>query len=240
MRTASFLGLAVTLALFAGRFASAQDEKGPLLKPVDVYKQFRGLVNEGRYDLASGYLKQFLDANPSDADYLEIERLYGALTFQALRNIPKWSDDPTADKQARANVDAVVARSKAITEKLLRDPARIAKYVRNLGATYEERVFAEQELRRTGDFAVPFLVDVYRSNPLPEHAAGILGSILKTDPPSIAAWVAALDGMSPEQQFGVLSTISSRPDSLTLLASAQTDYRGWLWRIAAKPREENA
>ena len=75
---------------------------------------------------------------------------------------------------------------------------------------------------------------------MPDHAAGILGSILKTDPPSIAAWVAALDGLTPEQQYGVVSTISSRPDALTLLTSAQTDYRGWLWRIANTPKDENA
>lgn len=238
MRTASLLGLAVSLALFAGAATTQEPGKGPPVKPVDVFKQFRGLVNEGRYDLASGYLKAFLDTNPDEKDYLEIERLYGPLTFQALRNIPKWSDDATADKKARENVDTLVAKSRGYTEKFLRDPARIAKYVRNLGATYEERVFAEQELKRTGDFAIPYLVDAYRGNPTPEHAAGILGSILKADSPSVAAWVAALDGLNAEQQFGVLSTISNRPDSLNLLTAAQTDFRGWLWRIANKP--ENA
>ena len=56
MRTASFLGLAVTLTLLAGWSSVAQDPpKGPPVKPVDIYKDFRGLVNEGRYDLAAGF-----------------------------------------------------------------------------------------------------------------------------------------------------------------------------------------
>jgi CheY-like chemotaxis protein len=241
VRTASFLGLAVTLALLVGPSPAAGQEapKGPPAKPVDVYKQVRGFTLEGRFDLAAGYLKQFLDLNPTDADFLELERLYGGLVFQALRNVPKWSDDPATDKQARANVEALIAKSRGVTEKMLRDPNRINKYVRNLGATYEERVFAEQELKRTGDFAVPFLLDAYRNNPDPQLAAGILGAILKQEPPAVAAWVAGLDALAPEQQFGVLTSVASRPDALTLLTSAQTDYRGVLWRIAAQPRDEN-
>ncbi len=42
----------------------------------------------------------------------------------------------------------VTSRVRAAADKILRDPARITKYVNNLGATYEERIFAVNELRR--------------------------------------------------------------------------------------------
>jgi CheY-like chemotaxis protein len=236
VRTVASFGLAAALAVLAGQFAAGQDDpKGPSLKAQEAFQQFRALMGQGRFDLAAAYLQAFLDANPSDQDLLELEKKHGTTVFESLRNVPKWSDDPKTDKQARDNVEALIKRARAVVEKQLRDPARVNKYIRNLGATFEERVYAEQELRRTGDFAVPFMVDTLRNPPDPEVATGILRAITKLDAPAVAGWIAALDGLTPDQQFSVLSGITSRPDALNLTTAAQTDFTPFLWRVAALP-----
>src|SRR5262249_13932372 len=139
VRTASFLVLAAAVGLTAGLTPSLAQEaqKGPAKSPQELFAQFRGLLDEGRYDLAAAYLQAFLDSNPSEQDILDLEKKYGTTVFQSLRNVPKWSDNAAADKKARENVAALVARGKQVIEAKLRDPARINKYVRNLGETYE-------------------------------------------------------------------------------------------------------
>ncbi|MBA4065890.1 MAG: hypothetical protein C0501_19655 [Isosphaera sp.] len=237
MRTCLFLALA---AFLAGPAATAQDPpKDNVPKPVAVFNQFRDLVGEGRYDVAANFLQSFLDSNPTDADLQALEKKYGSTVFQGLRNVPKWSDNPAVEKQARANVEEAVKRARAVNDKLLYDPARVAKYIRNLGATYEERVYAEEELRRTGDYAVPFLADDLRLNRDKDVSAAILALIPKLEPSTVGGWVAALDGLSRDQQYGVLRAIASRDDVLRLQAAAQTELSPTLWRVMARPSDED-
>ena len=99
MRTLSFLGLVTAIALTAGPLSVAQEAgKGPPKSATELFQQIRGLLDEGRFDLAAAYLQQFLDSNPSDQDILDLERKYGHAVFQQLRTVPKWSDDDKADK----------------------------------------------------------------------------------------------------------------------------------------------
>lgn len=234
-RAAVGFGIAVAVTLVAGpsAFSPAQEkEKGPPAKPMETYQQFRGLMTEGRYDIAALFLHTFLTSNPSDQDLLDIEAKYGTTVFRQLRTVPKWSDDPKLDRQARADVEELIKRATAATEKVLRNPTRVNKYIRNLGETYEERQFAEVELRRTGDYAIPFMVDALRANINPAVTNGIIGAIPKLEIQSMAGWVAALDGLTPDQQYGVVAALASRPDVLTLLSFAQTDFVPFLWRVA--------
>ncbi len=194
---------------------------------------------EGRFDVAANFLQAFLDSNPSDADFLEIEKKYGTTAFTQLRTIPKWSDDPATEKKVRANVEEIVKRSKAASDKLLRDPARVDKFIRNLGATYEERVYAELELKRIGDFAIPFMVEALRGTNNKDQYAGILSAIKQIEGHTIAGWIAALDGLTPDQQFGVITAISDRPDVLKLQTFAQSDLAPSLWRIMALPKNQS-
>lgn len=233
MRTVSFLGLVAAIALTAGPLSVAQEAaKGPGKSPVELYAQVRNLIDEGRYDLAAAYLQQFVDSNPSDQDVLDLERKYGHAVFQQLRTVPRWSDDAKADKKTRENVEALITRHKQVTEAQLRTPARVNKYVQNLGATYEERVFAELELKRTGDYVVPFMVDALRAGPERQLEVGIIGAITKLDAPAMAGWLAAIDGLPPEQQYQVIAALLARPDAATLRNTAQTDYTPTLWRFA--------
>jgi CheY-like chemotaxis protein len=233
VRRASFLALAVALVGLAAESAGQVQPKGPPPKPQVVHATFRELVAEGRYDVAASFLQAFLDANPTDADFLEIERTYGTTAFTQLRTVPKWSDDAATEKQARANVEEAVKRSRAASEKLLRDPARVAKYIANLGASYEERLYAELELKRMGDFAVPFMVDELRRTQNTNVYAGLLGAIKQLEGHAIQGWVAALDGLRPEQQAGVVTAIASREDVLNLQTFAQSDITPYLWKVIA-------
>jgi CheY-like chemotaxis protein len=229
--------LAIALVGFALDSAAQVRPKGPQAKSLVVYQTFRDLMAEGRYDVAATYLKAFLDSNPSDADFLEIERRQGTTAFTQLRTVPKWSDDAGIEKQARANVEEAIKRSRAAGEKLLRDPARIAKYIANLGATQEERIYAEIELRRMGDFVVPFMVDELRKTRDNNLYAGILSAIKQQEGHAIQGWVAALDGLRPEHQAGVVTAITGRDDALKLQTFAQSDITPYLWKVIGLTQE---
>lgn len=228
-------GLAVAGLVSGGSESVAQEAaKGPPPKPLETFQRVQTLIGEGKYDLAAYFLQLFVDSNPTDQDLLAIENRYGTTVFRQLRTIPRWSDDEKLDKQTRANVEAIVKRTTEATEKLLRNPARVTKFIRNLGASYEERLYAEVELRRTGDYAIPFMVDALRTSSDPALSAAIIGAIPKLEGPSTGGWIAALDGLSPDLQYGVVSAIASRPDVLRLLSAAQTDFVPYLWRFAGR------
>lgn len=238
LRGVAAFGLAVAVVVLLGRPVPAQEAaKGGPGKPADVYQQFRGHIAEGRYDVAALFLKAFLDSAPTDQDFLDIEARYGSTVFSQLRTIPKWSDDPKLNEQAKTNVETLVKRARDATDKFIKNPARVAKFIRNLGETSEEREYAELELKRTGDFAIPYMVDTLRANLNPVVSAGILDAIPKLDLGTSAGWIAALDGLSPDQQYGVIAKLLDRPDAAInptlskLLANAQTDFRPYLWRV---------
>lgn len=232
--------LAGVLAL-AGSAAAQDVAKGPGVPPAELFAQVQARIAEGKYDLAALFLRSFVESNPTDQALLAIEadpknqKAFGTTVFRRLRNVPRWSDDPKVDQQAKADVETVVKRANAATEKLLRDPSRVTKYVRNLGETPEERDYAIVELRRTGDYAVPFMVDALRNKFSPAVTTGILRAIPEFDAPSMAAFLAGLDGLDAETRYGVLSSLVSRPDALALTQTAQTDFRPALWRMAGNP-----
>jgi CheY-like chemotaxis protein len=240
VRTLSLLALALVLGGFAAldtRAAAQEPPKGPAPKPQAIFAQVRDLVAEGKFDIAANFLQAFLDSNPTDADLIEIEKRFGTTAFTGLRTVRRWSDDPATEKKARANVEEAIKKAKAASEKLLRDPARVQKYIRNLGATFEERVYAQMELKRTGDFAIPFMVEELRITREPEIRDGIIQTITKLEGPTMAGWIAALDGLTPDLQYFVLKAIAARGDILTLQTNAQTDIAPVLWRIMALPAD---
>lgn len=230
MRTVSFFALVLALLLAATGRTAAQPKEAPK-KPLELYALFRATMNEGKFDIAGIYLEQFLKSDPSDADFLELEKKHGTTVFEQLRGVPKFSDEPAREKQIRDNIEELNKRAKAVATKLLYNPERVQKYIRNLGATYEEKVFAQIELRRTGEYAIPFMIDALRKNPEPGLYAGLLETIPLLDGPTMAGWVGALDGFGVDRQYGVIDAISRRRDAFALLTDTQTDLTPYLWRI---------
>lgn len=241
MRTAACFVLAAVLVAVAGYAslpAQPPEKKLSDSKAIEVFRQFRGLMSEGRYDVAAVVLQAFLDSlngepNP-DAVLLELEKRYGTTVFQNLRMVPKWSDDPALEKKTRDNIESLVTRAKTATDKLLRTPERVAKYIHNLGQSPEERVFAELELKKMGNYAVPFMVESFRQDTDRGVTNGLLIGIPHFDSQTMPGWLAALDAFKPVQQHLVLQALVSRPDALLLHNNAQSDYVPWLWRVMAQ------
>ena len=83
MRTASFLAFVTATALtLGGTGRTAAQPKGPPPKPQAIFEQFRNTMTEGKYDIAGIFLDEFLKSDPSDTDFLEIEKKYGTNVFQ--------------------------------------------------------------------------------------------------------------------------------------------------------------
>ena len=107
--------------------------------PGQLFEQARGEIRDGRYDVAAETLKRFQAANPTDRDYLDITTKEPTALLK-LRNVPEWSQNAAAQADAKATVEAIIVRAEESNKKLYQDPARIAKFVRNLGETLEERL----------------------------------------------------------------------------------------------------
>lgn len=236
MRTNSVASLLLigSMIVVASRPIAAtaqQAQPRQLPRPLAIYKELRELVSEGRYSLAIPHLKDFLDSKPDAQDYIAIYDKYGPAAFTFLYRVPRWSDNPLEQKQAREYVEKIVTTAEAALDQHIRNPQRIAKYIANLGATPEERVFAQVELIKIGVAAVPFMVDQIRFDKDPAVIEGIYGVIPRMDPESVAAWIAALDGFNPIQQYGVIAALVRHEQFLQLQEEVQTAVIPHLWRL---------
>lgn len=239
MRTASLLALALAIGLVVSDRNALAQPKGPALKPLQIYQQFRETMDEGKFDIAGIFLDQFVKSDPSDEDFLELQKKHGTTVFRQLRAVPRYSDDPATEKKIRDNIEELNKRADAVVAKLLYNPDRVNKYIRNLGETPEERAYAQLELRRTGEYAVPFMVDALRTAGNNDPVAdGILDTIPVLEASSMAGWVAALDGVAPDRLPGVLAAIARRRDRLELVTNAQTDFTPHLWRFLSQDPKE--
>ncbi|MCS7021765.1 MAG: hypothetical protein NZU63_08060 [Gemmataceae bacterium] len=219
------------LSLSSKQLAPAQQvQPKQLPKPQAIFKELREFVAEGRYSLAIQHLKDFLESKPEPQDYIAIYDRYGPDAFTFLYRVPRWSDNPVEHKMAREYVERIVTQANAALDQHIRNPQRIAKYVSNLGATPEERQFAQAELVRIGAAAVPYMVEQLRTDKEPAVIEGIYGTIPRMDPESVAAWIAALDGLRPQHQYAVISALVRHEQFLPLQQDVQTSILPVLWR----------
>ena len=100
--------------------------------PQELYRVAQEQIQEGRYDVAAQSLKTFLRSNPTDEDFRQLQ-LKDAATFQKLRNVVKWADDPAVNADAKQTAEDVIKAAEAANKKFYQDPARIQKFVNNLG-----------------------------------------------------------------------------------------------------------
>lgn len=217
---------------------SAQAPGDPPRTPVEIFQGARDLIAAGRYDQAAEELKRFLAANPTDNDLLELQRR-DATVFLQLRNVATWSDEPAYNAEAKKTVEDIIRRSEAANAKLHRDPARILRFVRNLGATLEERLYAEQELIKGGDAVVPVMVEVLRTTSDVEQRAGILLAINKLGSETVPGFLAALDGLNADLKLGILRAVATRGDVLNLLSAAETDFSPYLWYYSGSKGDDS-
>ncbi len=226
------LGFALLGCCLTAPTVVAQAPPKPLTQ-LERFRTARDLILEGRFDIAGEYLKEFLANNPSDKDLLDIEARFGVTVFEKLKLVQRWSEDPKANADYLKVVDDIIAKDREARVKLYRDPARIAKFIRNLGATTEERIYAEQQLYPSGDAVVAPMVEILRSSSDLTLRSGILGAIRKLGPEIVPGFLASLEGMPDEMKPPVLAAIVARSDVLSLTNSAESDPRPWLWYYAS-------
>ena len=232
---ATILGFVLAVGCLTVSAAVAQPPDAPKTN-VQVYRDAQALIREGRFDSAAVTLKAFLDANPTDADLLALSANEPTI-FQKLRNVPVWSEEPNAQREALDTVKKVIDKSEEANKKFYRDPARISKFVRNLGASYEERIYAERQLLLSGDAVVPVVIEVLRTSNDVSQRAGIFLAMAKLGPETIPGFLAAVDGLSEDLKYGILRSLSSRSDLLSLLGYAETDFSAHLWYYSVAPGE---
>jgi CheY-like chemotaxis protein len=205
--------------------------------PAEIFRTARELIRDGRFDVAADTLRAFLAANPTDQDFLNIMRS-DPLIFQRLRRVPVWSEEPTAQADALRMVEEIIRRSEQANVKLYTDPARIDKFVRNLGATSEERTYAIDQLRRAREAAVPVMVRVLRTSTDVEQRVGILQAVSQLGIETVPGFLAAVDGLTDDLKHGILRALTARPDVLTLPSSADTNFLPHLWYYSANRSAE--
>jgi CheY-like chemotaxis protein len=220
-------------AVTSDRFSTIAQQVPPreLPKSQAIYQKLRTFISEGQYFLAAPLLKDFLDSKPEQQDYIAIYDKYGPGAFTLLYKVPRWSDNPVEQKKAREYVETIISQAETALDQHIRQPQRITKYIANLGATPEERVFAQAELIRIGVAAVPYMVQEIRNDKDKAVIEGIYELIPRLDAESVSAWIAALDGLNPTQQYGVLSGLIRHEQFLSLQEEVQTSIIPELWRL---------
>jgi CheY-like chemotaxis protein len=224
------LGALCWLALVAA--APAQDEAPkkkqppPPKSPEDVTEDYRNFFNKpttplefwkavqfeidvGRYDLAARQLHGLIDKKPEDKDLLAILDREGMSAFLRLRTIRTWSKVPAENAQAKTDVETLIGMVTAAQKRLLTDPDRLGRLVRNLNGEPEERDYAVQELYRSGAYAVPFLVDALKDAD-PDDRANILFALKRMGADAVPAILAATENPDPIVQAELIDAVRDR------------------------------
>jgi CheY-like chemotaxis protein len=219
------------LAVLAGSAAAQAPIDTQPRTPVQQFRDAQALIGDGRFDVAAERLKAFLAANPTDADLLDVLRTDPA-AFAKLRRVAVWSDNPAAQAEAVKTVDAIIAKAELAIRTVSRDEGRIRRFVQNLGNIREERLFAINQLRLSGDAVVPVMVDELRTNSDTDTRAGIFEAVTALGADTVPGFLAAADGLPTDLSLGILRAVAGRRDAVELLSTAETDYAGHLWRAS--------
>lgn len=226
------LALTAGLVILTASAAAQPPADAQPKTPVQLFREAEALIADGRFDVAAERLKAFLAANPTDADFLAITRTDPA-AFAKLRRVVVWSEEPNAQAAAVKAVNDIQAKAEQAVRTVARDEARIRQFVQNLGNIREERLFAIQQLRLSGDAVVPVMVDELRTNSDPESHAGIYEAVTALGADVVPGFLAATAGLGNDLKLGLLRAITSRRDAIDLLSTAETDYTAHLWRYSA-------
>jgi CheY-like chemotaxis protein len=213
---------AVALLILLASPATAQDPRNFFKPPETALEFWRAVqfeINVGKYDLAAAYLKGLLARNPTDEELLQIYDQDGASAFARLLTIP----------ELREPAKPLIERVNAVVLKHLGDPRRLAKFIRNLNGSAEERAYAIGQLRRVGPMAMPQLIDALRNtmDDTAEHAA-ILSALTRLNRDIVPPLVAALDVENPVLRMELIDVLHKRGD---------TAAAPHLWYLAGSPKQ---
>jgi CheY-like chemotaxis protein len=210
----------------------SQDKKPPLQKAEDEYRQFfkkpetarefwaamRFEIGVGKFALAAEDLKGFLAKKPTDEELLQIEQEQGMAAFLGLLNVP----------ELRADAKPLLERVTEVIKKHRSDPERLRRLVKSLLATPEERSYAIGELRRSGSFAVPYLIDALKNSPTLSEHASILSAMLDLPADIVPPVLAALDVEDAIVRIELIDLLEQRGDKRAV---------PFLWYLSASAKQ---
>ncbi len=185
-------------------------------------------IEVGRHDLASGLIHALLAKPPTEDELLALEDKYGMAAFLTLHTIPKWSDDPKIEEQARKDATQLIDLVREAVKKKLSDPKKIQLFVKNLNGEPEEHDFALKELYRSGGQVVPYIIDELRAGP-PEERPQLLDALRRLGPETLPPLYAVLDSNNPNLQLDVLDILRKR---------GAVDATPFLWRLTGPGQAE--
>jgi CheY-like chemotaxis protein len=202
---------------------ATEDYRNLFKAPETTIEFWKGLQFElevGRPDLAARHLRGLIEKKAEDADLLDIINREGISAFLRLRNVQKWSNDPKENGQAKKDVEELIRQASAVQKRLLTDPDRITRFVRNLNGTEEERDYAVKELYRIGATAVPFLVEALRQASVDDRE-NVLYALRRMGPDAVPAILAALDIPEPALQVELIDVVQDRTRTRQVLDPLQ-------------------
>src|SRR5262249_24987547 len=148
-RNALLLALAASLALpLAAQEPPKKEEKKDrdysfyFQKPETVSEFWTAINYElrvGRAEVAAGFLQGLPDKRPPEQAPLKLVDKEGMPAILRLRTVPQWSEKPAEDKKPKENVEALISLAGDALHKHLENPERIARFIKNLTASPEER-----------------------------------------------------------------------------------------------------
>ncbi|MBI1830637.1 MAG: hypothetical protein HYR84_04215, partial [Planctomycetes bacterium] len=144
-------------------------------KTFEYWAAIKFEMDLGKFDLAALHIKRMLGKDqtpgvkfdpPADLDkaLISLEEAEGISAFLRLQRVKRWSEHVPFHEEAVKNVDELVERVTSAVKNHLSDKARIKKYIAQLDArTPEERGYAYIQVLRSGDYAVPELIETLRT-----------------------------------------------------------------------------
>lgn len=204
--------------------------------PKEYWLAIRRNLNFDGRPTAVKLLKDFLATNPAEADLLKLEEEFGLQDFLRMRNIVDWGLSPKNSEEGRQASEELIGKINVALRKLLSDRERILKFVDRLRATPEEREFAIAELVRSGDLAMPTLVEVLLKSRDEAEVGSIVNILPQLRPETVPPLLAVVDVVEPAQKVQLLESILARPGLLQLVNRVDTDITPTLAYLAANPK----
>ncbi|MSR30653.1 MAG: hypothetical protein EXR99_04025 [Gemmataceae bacterium] len=176
---------------------------------MDFWEAIAFEMDVGKYDFAYRYIKEMSAKQFPDADLVALVNKVSLSAVMNLRLVKVWVEEPAENTKARAEVEAFVGKATDAHYKSLRDPELVKQWIKLLQGDPEERKFALNQIYRSGEFAVPLLIDALSHVGTAEKTF-ILGALLRLGKEVNQPIAAALEGVTPDLQVDLMDVLIRR------------------------------
>lgn len=164
--------------------------------PEEFFEAVDLLADLGRPDLAKPYLDKLMTIL-DDATLLKLRDERGPAEFLKLANI-KELQPQTIDLMNRAN---------ALFVKSMQDPARLKRLIAELRGTAGEQAVAMDQLRLSGEIAVPPLLAAVAERDNADINDRLILALVRIGRPAVAPLVGALDSPNAQQRVAAIQAL---------------------------------